>query len=142
MDDVVGATMSTPRFTGFLLSIFAALALSLSAIGIYGVLSYLVSRRTREIGIRSRSAPAARRSSAWCSAAGCSLALAGVIAGLARRVRRHALLRAAAARGRRRRIRSTFAAVAIVLSLVAVLASVVPAWRASRVDPVIALKAE
>jgi putative ABC transport system permease protein len=141
MEDIVGATMSTSRFTGFLLGAFACMALTLSAIGIYGVLSYLVSRRTREIGIRVAIGADRAHVLSLVLRSGLSLAFAGVAVGLA----------AAAVSTRLMGTLlhdvspldpATFAVVGIVLGVVAALASLVPAWRATRVDPVVALKAE
>jgi putative ABC transport system permease protein len=141
MPDVVAGTLSTPRFTGVLLGVFAALALVLSAIGIYGVLSYLVSRRTREIGIRVAIGAGRGEVLRLILTNGLALALTGVVIGMA------------AAAWASRMMRSllhdvapqdpaTFVVVGVLLSLVAGIASVVPAWRATRVDPVTALKAE
>ena len=141
MTDVVGAAMATPRFTSVLLSIFALLALTLSAIGIYGVLSYVVSRRTREIGIRVAIGAGRGQVIRMVLQSGLVLALAGIGAGvvLALGVTRllQGLLHGVAPADP-----ATFAAVAVALGTVAILASAVPAWRASRVDPVVALKSE
>jgi len=141
MDQVVGAALATPRFTSVLLSIFAALALTLSAIGIYGVLSYLVSRRTREIGIRV--AIGAQRADVirMVLGSGLSLALIGIAGGIALALAITRLLRGLL-HGVTPADPLTFAGVAVLLTAVAIVASTVPAWRASRVDPVLALKSE
>jgi len=141
MTDVVDASLATPRLTGTLLAIFASLALLLAGVGVAGVLSYLVSRRRREIGIRlalgsSRVAVlglVVRRGVAYASmgiAAGIlaafflSEALAGLLFGVPPRDP------------------VTFAAVAAILLAIAALASAVPAWSAARVDPLEALRGE
>jgi putative ABC transport system permease protein len=141
MDDVVGGALSTPRFTSVLLSIFAGLALTLSAIGIYGVLSYVVSRRTREIGIRVAIGAGRAEVLKMVLGSGVSLALAGIAVGLVLAFAVTRLLRGLL-HGVTPADPATFALVAGVLTAVAALASAVPAWRASRVDPVIALKSE
>ena len=142
MDDVVGATMSSPRFTGVLLGVFAAVALVLSAIGIYGVLSYLVSRRTREIGIRL-AIGAGRVQVLGDGAAQRALARARRHdRGPRDRRRAHALDAALCCTASARPIRRRSASSPLALSLVAMVASLVPAWRAMRVDPVVALKTE
>jgi putative ABC transport system permease protein len=141
MDEVVAATLSAPRFTGMLLGVFAALALVLSAIGIYGVLSYVVSRRTREIGIRVAIGAGRGQVLRLVLGSGVGLALVGIVLGLA----------AAASLSRLMTTLlhdvqpgdpATYAAVAAALTVVAIAASLIPAWRATRVDPVRALKAE
>jgi putative ABC transport system permease protein len=141
MEDVVGGAMSTPRFTSVLLSIFAILALTLSAIGIYGVLSYVVSRRTREIGIRVAIGAGRLQVLRMVLGSGVSLALVGIAAGLVLAFGVARLLRGLL-HGVTAADPATFVVVAVLLTAVAALASVVPAWRASRVDPVIALKSE
>ncbi len=141
MNDVVAAALSTPRFTSVLLSMFAILALTLSAVGIYGVLSYVVTRRTREIGIRVAIGADRARVLRMVLGNGLALALIGLGAGLV-----VALLASRLMRGLLHGVTPadpvTFAAVAAALAGVALAASLVPAWRATRVDPVIALKSE
>ncbi len=141
MEEVVEASMSTPRFTGFLLGVFALLALTLAAVGIYGVLAYLVSQRTHEIGIRMAVGAGAvdvlttvLRQGAAPIVIGLALGIAGSLA-LAR-------LMAGLLHGVTPTDPATFVAVPVALGLVALVASVVPAWRAVRVDPLVALRYE
>ena len=141
MNDVVGAVLSTPRFTGILLGSFAVLALLLSAIGIYGVLSYLVSRRTREIGIRVAIGAGRAEVLRLVLRSGITLALTGVAIGIG-----FALWASRLMSGLLHDVKPadpvTFTTVGLLLTGVALVASLVPAWRATRVDPVVALKTE
>jgi putative ABC transport system permease protein len=141
MDDVVGATMSSPRFTGVLLATFASVALVLSAIGIYGVLSYLVSRRTREIGIRLAIGAGRGQVLGMVLGSGFALAMTGVLLGLAVALGLTQFMRSLL-HGVTATDPLTFLVVFVTLLVVAIAASLVPAWRATRVDPVIALKME
>jgi len=141
MTDVVDSAESAPRFTGWLLGLFAALALTLAAIGIYGVLAYLVSQRTREIGIRMAVGAAPGSVLRLIVGRGLRLALQGVVIGLigafiGTRVMVALLYRV------QPRDPVTFVTVPLVLSFVAILASLIPALRAMRVDPINALRTD
>ncbi len=139
--DIRARSLGDRRFTMVVLSGFAVLGLLLAAIGIYGVLAYSVARRTREIGVRM--ALGAARTSVFRMVLGDSLSpvIAGAAIGI---VGALALTRVMAALlyGVTTTDPLTFAAVVVVLMGVATLASVIPTWRATRVDPVIALREE
>jgi putative ABC transport system permease protein len=141
MPEVLAATLSTPRFTGVLLGLFATLALLLSAIGIYGVLSYVVSRRTREIGIRLAVGASRADVLRIVLRNGLVLSLSGIALGVVAAALTTRLM-TTLLHGVTPVDPATFASVALGLSLVALFACLIPAWRATQVDPVIALKAE
>jgi predicted permease len=141
MAQVVSTSLATPRLTGFLLGAFAAIALALAAVGIYGVLAYLVSQRTQEIGIRL--AIGANRSEvlAMILRQGMSLAVVGIGVGLAA-----AFLLTGLMRSLLYEVRPsdplTFVVVPAVLLGVSLVASYLPALRATRVSPLIALRTQ
>jgi len=141
LDEILARSISEPRFYVVLLGAFAGTALFLAALGIFGVMSYAVVQRSREIGIRV--ALGAHPAAVLRMVLGHALVLAvvGVAAGL---VGALALSRAIA--GLLFELSPTdpvtLVAVAVLLTAVALLASYLPARRATRVDPLIALRAE
>jgi putative ABC transport system permease protein len=139
MDELVGGSLARPRFVGMLLGLFAAAALLLAAIGIYGVLSYTVAQRTPEIGIRM--ALGAQQGEVLRSVVGQGMALAtlGIILGGGAAV---AVTRVLSGMlfGITPTDPAVFAAVAGLLAIVAALAAYIPARKASMVDPLIALR--
>jgi len=141
MDQVIGQSIAQQRFAMRLLTAFAALALLLAGIGIYGVLSYTVRQRVQEIGIRMALGAASRDVVRMVLVEGLKPTFAGLTLGIL----------GAAALGRvltsliygvTPRDIATFGVVSIVVLGVGVLACLVPAYRATRVDPLLALRAE
>jgi putative ABC transport system permease protein len=141
MSEIVSETYGAIRFPMTLLWVFSALALLLSAVGIFGVMSYAVSRRTQEIAIRMALGASRRevlrlvlREGLWVTLFGVSLGLVG------------ALLLSRVMAGYVYGITSTdpltFAVASVLLTFVALLASYIPAQRAARVDPMVALRYE
>jgi putative ABC transport system permease protein len=137
--DAVGQSISRERFRTFLLGSFSAIALVLAAVGIFGVISYSASQRTQEIGIRMALGAQRRDVLHMILGQGAKLALLGlaigvVLAFLLTRLIASMLYRVSATDP------LTFGAVAIVLLGVAITACYVPARRATRVDPMVALR--
>jgi putative ABC transport system permease protein len=137
----VAEAVAGPRSIAALFSLFAALAVALGAVGIYGVISYAVAQRTREIGIRM--ALGARKHEVACLVVGqgARLALLGVALGLGGALALTRLM-SGLLYGVGATDPLTFASVAILLVFVAIAASYIPARRATRVDPMVALRYE
>ena len=141
MQDIINDSLAGRRFTSLLLSVFAGLALVLAAVGIYGVMSYAVSQSMHEIGLRMALGADRREVLAMVLRRAMKMALVGIAMG------------AVAAMAATRALKSllfgvsasdplTFGAVSVALVLVALLASYLPARRATHVDPMIALRCE
>jgi len=141
MEDRLAESIAPDRFLSLLVGVFAALALVLAAAGLYGVISYSVAQRTREIGIRVALGAGSAGVLRMVIREGARMALAGVALGLAGSFLSTRLI-ASQLHGVRPTDPATFAGVAVLLTFVALLACYVPARRAMRVHPLVALRYE
>ena len=141
MDDVVAGANARPRFTLVLLATFAAVALLMAAVGIYGVISYAVLRRTHEIGVRMALGATPRNVVRLILGQGMRVVAAGIVAGLAGAVLVTRLM-TNVVYGIRVTDPVTYGAVASLLTVVALVASYIPARRATRIDPLASMRAD
>jgi len=141
LEDRIGSALSRPRFNAGLVGGFAAAALLIAALGVYGMLSYSVSSRLREIGVRLALGAAPARMVRFVLREGLRLAAGGVLIGVLAAVAAGRLTRSVVIEVNPTDPR-ILAAVAIVMLAVAALAALVPAYRASAVDPMVVLRQE
>ena len=141
MDQLVGKSTLDASFNAILLVAFAALSLLLAAVGLFGVLSYIVAQRTSEIGIRIALGAQREQVLRLILIDGIWPALFGLALGLAASAGTVRLLRSMLY-GTQPLDPAVFAVVAAVLLFVAGVACLIPAWRASRLDPMQALRTE
>jgi putative ABC transport system permease protein len=141
MDDLVDTSLSQRRFSMFLLAAFAVVAVLLAAVGIYSVLAFAVRRRVREIGIRVALGAEVKDILGLVITEGMKPALIGVLLGVAGALALGRVL-ASFIYGIAAYDPLTFAAVAALLATVALLASIIPAFRAARIEPTRALREE
>ena len=141
MERLAANATASLSFTMLLVSVAALLALVLGAVGLYGVLSYRVTRRAQEIGVRMALGAEAASVRRMFVVQGGQVALAGVCAGIVASVALTKYIQTLLF-GIERLDLFAFAGMSIVLLAVAMLASYLPARRASRVDPVVALRSE
>ena len=141
MAAVVSDSMAGDRFNTLLLGAFAAVAMLLAALGLYGVLAQLVGRRTHELGVRIALGADRTNILGWVIGHGMKLTGFGLALGMAA-----AAATTRFAQGMLYGVEPldpiTFAGTAAILGLVALAAALIPAWRATRVDPVESLRAE
>jgi putative ABC transport system permease protein len=141
MAQVAAESVSRRRFAMQLVGLFGILALMLAAVGIYGVIAYSVTQKTREIGIRVALGASRREILRWVIKQGMVLTLAGVVIGLVGAVALTRLLRSLLF-GVGPTDLVTYGVLAILLTIVALLACYIPARRATKVDPLVALRYE
>jgi len=141
MEEVIGGANARPRFTLVLLATFAGVALVLAAVGIYGVVSYAVSRRTHEIGVRVALGASPSVVVRLIVAQGMGVVGVGVAIGLAGALVASRLM-TQLVYGVRVTDPTTYAGVAALLAAVALVASYIPARRATRIDPLVAMRAD
>ena len=141
IEGIISQSIGSQRFTMTMLGLFAALALSLACVGIYGVISYGVSRRAHEFGIRMSLGAERNRVTTMVLKQGAKIASLGIAIGLVGSIALSKLM-AGLLYDVTTLDPATLGAVAMFLAIVALLASFVPAHRASRVNPLVALRRE
>jgi len=141
MEEVLSATQSRPQFLTTVLTLFAGVALALAAIGVYGVISYAVSQRIKEFGLRMAIGAQPSDVLGLVLKRGLLLIVSGLVVGLTGAFASTRLL-AGFLFGVAATDPTTFVAVSVLLGVVAIAASYVPAHRATKADPLVALRTE